>query len=54
MTNFQNSKPHDLEERLFQFEIWILEFIWNLVLVIYKNLNRYGFIGNNVGAPFES
>ena len=44
MTKILISKPYDLEERLLQFEIWILEFIWNLVLVIFKNLNVSGYI----------
>ena len=51
MTKIPNSKPSNLEERLFQVEIWILEFIWNLVLVIIQNSNGYGHFGKKAGAP---
>jgi hypothetical protein len=51
MTKIQHSKPYALEERVFRFEIWILEFIWNWVLVIYKNANGYGHFGKKVGTP---
>ena len=42
MTKIQNSKPYDRED--LRFGYCNLEFIRNLVFVIYKNFNVFGYV----------
>ena len=42
MTKIKNSKLYDRED--LRFGDCSLEFVWNLVLVIYKNFNAFGYV----------